>query len=101
MERAIRCCIESLIGQLGQSRFQPWIVSYPSGLRLSWLARGVFQFLEVLHRQYGFDELHVVAHSMGGLVSRGSVNLCAENGTCGRSQRFPLPGMAWLRRKAV
>jgi len=73
---------EDLIGQLDQSRFQPWIVSYPSGLRLSWLARGVFQFLEVLHRQYGFDGLHVVAHSMGGLVSRGSVNLCAENGTC-------------------
>ena len=73
---------EDLIGQLDQSRFQPWIVSYPSGLRLSWLARGVFQFLEVLHRQYAFDGLHVVAHSMGGLVSRGSVNLCAKNGTC-------------------
>jgi len=86
---------ESLIGQLDQSRFQPWIVSYPSGLRLSWLARGVFQFLEVLHRQYDFDGLHVVAHSMGGLVSRGSVNLCAENGTCDYLRSFTTISTPW------
>jgi len=86
---------EDLIGQLDQSRFQPWIVSYPSGLRLSWLARGVFQFLEVLHRQYSFDELHVVAHSMGGLVSRGSVNLCVENGTCDYLRSFTTISTPW------
>ena len=73
---------EEMIAQLDKDRFQPWVVSYPSGLRLSWLARGVYQFIEVLQLQYGFDELHLVAHSMGGLVSRGALNLCSANETC-------------------
>ena len=72
----------TLVERLDDKRFQAWVLSYPSGLRLSWLARGLYQFLEVAHRQYGFDELHLVAHSMGGLVSRGSVNLCTQNETC-------------------
>jgi pimeloyl-ACP methyl ester carboxylesterase len=42
----------------------------------------MYQFLDVLQRQYDFDELHVVAHSMGGLVSRGAINLCVQNRNC-------------------
>ena len=85
----------TMIENLDTSRFQPWIVSYPSGLRLSWLARGVFQFLEVLHRQYDFDELHIVAHSMGGLVSRGALNLCAQNQTCDYLRSFTSISTPW------
>jgi pimeloyl-ACP methyl ester carboxylesterase len=85
----------NLIGQLDRSRIQPWILSYPSGLRLSWLARGLFQFLEVLHRQYGFYDLHIVAHSMGGLVSRGSLNLCVQIGTCDYLRSFTTISTPW------
>jgi len=85
----------SLIDRLDGSRYQAWFLSYPSGLRLSWLARGVFQFLEVLHREYGFDELHVIAHSMGGLVTRGSLNLCAENNTCGYLSSYTTISTPW------
>lgn len=85
----------TMIEQLDTSRFQPWVVSYPSGLRLSWLARGVFQFLEVLHRQYEFDELHIVAHSMGGLVSRGALNLCTQNQTCDYLGSFTSISTPW------
>lgn len=73
---------EHIIEAVDTSRYQVWMLSYPSGLRLSWVARGMYQFLEVLHNQYEFDELHVVAHSMGGLVSRGSLNLCTQNRSC-------------------
>jgi pimeloyl-ACP methyl ester carboxylesterase len=86
---------DALIDQLDRSRFQPWVLSYPAGLRLSWLARGMFQFVEVLHRQYGFDELHLVAHSMGGLVSRGSLNLCTENETCKYLRSFTTLSTPW------
>lgn len=72
----------AMIAALDTTRYQVWVMSYPTGLRLSWVARGMYQFLEVLHRQHGFDKLHIVAHSMGGLVSRGSVNLCARNRNC-------------------
>jgi pimeloyl-ACP methyl ester carboxylesterase len=85
----------AVIEQLDKSRFQPWIVSYPSGLNLSWLSRGMFQFVEALHRQYRFDELHVVAHSMGGLVSRGSLNLCTQVHTCDYLRSYTTISTPW------
>ena len=85
----------AVIEELDRSRFQPWIVSYPSGLHLSWLSRGLFQFVEVLHRQYGFDELHVVAHSMGGLVTRGSLNLCTQIVTCDYLRSYTTISTPW------
>jgi pimeloyl-ACP methyl ester carboxylesterase len=85
----------TFIEQLDDTRFQAWVLSYPSGLRLSWLARGLYQFLEVAHRQYGFDKLHLVAHSMGGLVSRGSVNLCVQNETCKYLRSYTTLSTPW------
>jgi len=55
----------------------------------------MYQFLEILHRQYGFDELHVVAHSMGGLVSRGGVNLCTQNDTCKYLRSYTTLSTPW------
>jgi pimeloyl-ACP methyl ester carboxylesterase len=85
----------TMIERLDRDQFQPWFISYPSGMRLSWLSRGLFQFLEVLHRQYRFDELHIVAHSMGGLVSRGALNLCSQNNTCGYVASFTSISTPW------
>ncbi|MDH3336279.1 MAG: hypothetical protein OEM85_01445 [Gammaproteobacteria bacterium] len=85
----------AIIDNIDRSRLQPWILSYPSGLRLSWLARGMFQFVEALHRQYGFGELHIIAHSMGGLVSRGSLNLCVQNDRCDYLRSFITLSTPW------
>ncbi len=90
----------SIISELDGTRFQPWVVSYPSGLRLTWLSRAIFQFLEVLHLQYRFERMHIVAHSMGGLVSRGTLNLCSANRRCGYLRSYttlssPWGGIAW------
>lgn len=85
----------AMIEKLDKRRFQPWVASYPSGMRLSWLARGVYQFVEVLHRQYGFDELHIVAHSMGGLVTRGALNWCAENRSCSYISSYTTLSTPW------
>lgn len=86
---------EMIINSVDTSRYQVWVISYPSGLRLSWVARGMYQFLEVLHTQYDFDQLHVVAHSMGGLVSRGSLNLCAQNRTCDYLKSYTTISTPW------
>ena len=72
----------AMIESLDTENYQAWIYSYPSGLPLDWLAGGMGKFLEVLHGEFAFDELHIVAHSMGGLVSRGGINLCVEVDTC-------------------
>ena len=85
----------TLTEQLDQSRFQAWVFNYPSGLRLPMLANGLYQFLEVVRRQYRFDELHVVAHSMGGLVSRGYINLCTKNDKCKYLRSYTTVSTPW------
>jgi pimeloyl-ACP methyl ester carboxylesterase len=72
----------TLIDSLDTDAYQAWVFSYPSGLPLDWLASGMAEFLEILHSEYAFDGIHIIAHSMGGLVSRGGVNLCIEFETC-------------------
>lgn len=59
-----------LIENLDRSRFQPWVVFYPSGGRLEGVAQVMTEMLEGLRALHGFDDLYVVAHSMGGLVAR-------------------------------
>ena len=85
----------TMISQVDTSRYQVWFVSYPSGMRLSWLSRGVFQFMEALSRQYDIAEMHVIAHSGGGLVSRGALNLCAQNSACGYIRSFTAISTPW------
>jgi pimeloyl-ACP methyl ester carboxylesterase len=56
--------------RLDPKRFQVWYYSYPSGLRLAAAAKALEGAVAALHARYQFPELDIVAHSMGGLVSR-------------------------------
>ena len=60
-----------LIDRLDRTRFQPWVFYYPSGARLESLTALLTQLFVRLRVQYGFNRAAVVAHSMGGLVTRG------------------------------
>jgi pimeloyl-ACP methyl ester carboxylesterase len=60
-----------LIGHLDRSRFQPWVYYYPSGVHLGMIADHLDQTVKRLQLSYGANRLLLVAHSMGGLVSRG------------------------------
>lgn len=64
----------NLVEQLDRERFQPWIVQYPSGMRLNLLSTLLSQSVNELRAIHGFEDMAVVAHSMGGLVSRGFIN---------------------------
>lgn len=86
---------EALIASLDTEIFQPWIYSYPSGLALDNLATGMARFMDLLHIEYGFDELHVVAHSMGGLVSRGGINLCVQVNACDYLRTYTTISTPW------
>ncbi|PKN18188.1 MAG: hypothetical protein CVU71_11780 [Deltaproteobacteria bacterium HGW-Deltaproteobacteria-6] len=66
------------INHLDRSRYQPWIFYYPSGARLDTTAFLLRTKLYDLYRKYQFESLYVVAHSMGGLVSR-SVIIARED----------------------
>lgn len=68
----------SLIAALDSRRYQPWVFYYPSGTYLEYSAQLLTQLFVRLRVQYGFDQVAVVAHSMGGLVTRQFVLLDYE-----------------------
>jgi pimeloyl-ACP methyl ester carboxylesterase len=61
---------EALIGCLDKTRYQAWVIQFPSGWRLEPLARGIHRALLQMHLKLGFTQMHMVAHSMGGLLAR-------------------------------
>lgn len=60
-----------LIDGLDHEHFQPWVFYYPSGASLDGIATLLTQLFVRIRLEYGFDRVAVVAHSMGGLVTRG------------------------------
>jgi pimeloyl-ACP methyl ester carboxylesterase len=62
-----------VIEHLDRSKFQPWVYFYPSGASLANVAEHLNQTMRKLQRMHHFDQFYVVAHSMGGLVSRGFI----------------------------
>jgi pimeloyl-ACP methyl ester carboxylesterase len=64
---------ETLIAGLDRTRFQPWVAFYPSGSRLAQVADYLSRTVTNLELRHDFEEMAVVAHSMGGLVSRGFI----------------------------
>jgi pimeloyl-ACP methyl ester carboxylesterase len=71
---------KTLIERLDRQRFQPWVYYYPSGAALPQVADHLTQTMRKLQLQYGFTSFAVVAHSMGGLVSRGFLQRYLESG---------------------
>lgn len=55
---------------IDRSRYQPWFFYYPSGASLETMAHLLHWKLHNLQVRYGFLRLHIVAHSMGGIVAR-------------------------------
>ena len=71
---------KTVIDSLDRSRFQAWVFQYPSGFRLELINEFLFRLLDDLQARYRFDRYAIVAHSMGGLVSRGAVNKIVARG---------------------
>lgn len=59
-----------LIDHLDRRRFQAWVAYYPTAVGLEVVGAGLGRWLQALEVEYGFPRLGLVAHSMGGLVSR-------------------------------
>jgi pimeloyl-ACP methyl ester carboxylesterase len=81
-----------------EGRFQPWVFQYPSGLRLDAVSNYLAQALDQLHAQHGFSRIMLVAHSMGGLMTRSFMMKHAERKSAyrialGVTINSPLGGM--------
>lgn len=58
---------------LDTTKYQAWFYFYPTGARLEKAGAALNRGVQILQAHYAFNQLHVVAHSMGGLVSRSFV----------------------------
>jgi pimeloyl-ACP methyl ester carboxylesterase len=64
---------ENVITGLNKEHFQPLVAYYPSGLRLDMISDYLVEAITMLQEKHGFSDYAVVAHSMGGLVTRSFV----------------------------
>jgi hypothetical protein len=60
----------TFFSRMDRSKYQPWFFLYPTGRRLDEVGGDLNRGVEALQGYLHFRRLYVVAHSMGGLVSR-------------------------------
>jgi pimeloyl-ACP methyl ester carboxylesterase len=65
------------VERLAETRYQPFVFQYPSGAPVDSMADLLYWKLLNLELRYGYGEIHLVAHSMGGLVVQ---RLLADHG---------------------
>lgn len=70
---------EVVLQGLDKDTFQPWIVYYPSGLRLDMVSNYMVEVMTRLQNKHGFSDFTVIAHSMGGLLARSFVKKYIEH----------------------
>ncbi|HEU0289340.1 MAG TPA: alpha/beta fold hydrolase [Burkholderiales bacterium] len=71
---------KTVIDNLDRTRFQAWVFQYPSGARLDLISDILARILDELQTRYKIDRYAIVAHSLGGLVTRGAVNQIVQRG---------------------
>lgn len=84
-----------IAGGIDSRRFQALFFYYPSGLRLQTLADLLYEKLDLLHERYGFHELSIVAHSMGGLIVRAYLETYARRLPNYRVKHFASLSTPW------
>ena len=85
----------SLAERIDRRRFQPWVYYYPSGVRLANVAEHLEQTLAKLRQRYRFERFALVAHSMGGLVSRAFIQRHAQGAAADRLPLFVTLSTPW------
>ena len=63
-----------IINQIDKNKYQIIVYYYATGVNLNYSVDGLNNSITKLKEKYGFNKLVIVAHSMGGLVSRGFIN---------------------------
>ena len=68
-----------VINGLDTQHFQPYVLHYASGARLDMISNYLVKATNTLYSKYKFKQFYVVAHSMGGLVSRSFLKKHSES----------------------
>lgn len=86
---------------LDPERYQVWFFHYPTGMRLDLCGATLNHIIEDLHHRYQFPKMHVVAHSMGGLVARSFLVHNKETVSKPYIQRFVTLSTPWNGHEAA
>lgn len=76
-----------IIQRMDRGTFQPWLFYYPSGLYLDDATELLGQALSHMSLTHPFNQLIMVAHSMGGMIARAAMNNVILKG---RADEFPV-----------
>lgn len=87
--------------QLDSGKYQVWFYYYPSGLRLEANSRELFKLLAIAKKEFDFSKIHIVAHSMGGLVVRNLINFCYSIDICNDLKSFISISTPWAGHDAA
>lgn len=71
-----------LIEKIDHSKYQIWVFNYPTGLSLSLVSKGLSNLLYTVTSDYNVEQMHIVAHSMGGLVVENYIRQCSVGHLC-------------------
>ena len=69
---------EKLIENMDSKKFQPWLLYYPSGVRLDMVSDYMVKAVSELQNKFKFKRINIIAHSMGGLVTRSFIKKYVE-----------------------
>jgi pimeloyl-ACP methyl ester carboxylesterase len=86
---------EVLAAGLDRQRFQPWFYFYPSGAVLANVSAHLSKAVTDLESRLRFERIFVVAHSMGGLVSRSFILEHHQPGVSDSVQFFASISTPW------
>ncbi len=90
-----------IIEHLDRDKYQPWLVQYPSGIRIDMLKTELAQSISEMQIRYKPPQTILVAHSMGGLVSRGALNELAGADSDVTINKFITISTPWLGHNAA
>lgn len=63
-----------IIDNLDKTKYYPIVYYYPTGINLNYAVDGLKYSFDKLQKLYDIKDITIVAHSMGGLVSRAFIN---------------------------
>lgn len=64
-----------IIEHIDQDKFQILVYYYPTGANLNYTIDALKSKFDLLRQIYHYKKLYIIAHSMGGLVARGFINI--------------------------
>ncbi len=84
-----------LAAHIDRDRFQPMFYYYPSGVGLGENAAFLAQTMTQLEIRHGIDEVHLVAHSMGGLIGHAFLRERERRGSPAQIAHFLTLATPW------